>query len=401
MNGAWRVLREGYWVIPALCIVAAGALASALVRVDMSLQENGVFLVFAGGPESARSLLSTISTSMLSLAALTFSITMVVLQLASSQYSPRAIPTFLRDRQNQLTLGVFLATYVYALLALREIRGAEAPVGQFVPGLSIGVAFALVLIAIGFFVAYIHHIARSIQIATILQRIDDECRRAMKRDYTDRTSDVQQASAPAESTSRVIAATHAGALAGVDTARLLDMAVDRQVLVRVLIRPGDFVPTGAPLLAVEGGGPDGDTAWSDAVTLVSRREEYTDVTLGLRQLVDIAERSLSPGVNDPSTATRCLDHLHDLLRTLATAGYPPEEHFDDQWHLRVVAPQVQWPDHVALVLDEIRLWGSGSLQVREKLQRMVDDLLTVVPPERRAPLVERLPLFSEPLALTS
>ena len=398
MNRVWRTLQQGYWVIPALCVVGAGALALVLVWVDEGLQEKGVVLVFAGGPDSARSLLSTISTSMLSLAALTFSITMVVLQLASSQFSPRAMPTFLRDRQNQLSLGVFLATYVYALLALREIRGTEAPVDQFVPGLTIGVAFALVLVSIGFFVAYIHHIATSIQVATILQRIDDECRRAMRREYgdADAKGDVPSAAPSSMSPSHVVEATRAGVLAGVDVSRLVDMARDRDVLVRVLARPGDFIPSGAPLLVVEGGTLD-DVDWREAVVQVSRRDELSDVTLGLRQLVDIAERALSPGINDPSTASQCLDHVHDLLRALATASYPPEMTCDEHGQLRLITPQVQWADHVGLVFDEIRLWGSGSLQVRGRLQRIVDDLLTVAPEGRRQPLLERLPLFSEPL----
>lgn len=397
MNRARRTLHEGYWVIPALCVVAAGALATVLVWVDESLQLNGVVWVFAGGPDSARSLLSTISTSMLSLAALTFSITMVVLQLASSQFSPRAMPTFLRDRQNQLTLGVFLATYVYALLALREIRGAEAPAGQFVPGLTIGVAFALVLVSIGFFVAYIHHIATSIQIATILQRIADECRHAMHRDYGDADKrDAPSTAPPSTSPSLVVAANRAGVLAGVKVSRLVHLARERDVLVRVLARPGDFICAGAPLLAVEGGTED-DADWSAAVVQVSRRDEHNDVTLGLRQLVDIAERALSPGINDPSTASQCLDQLHDLLRALATAPYPREITRDEHGHPRLVTPQVRWADHVGLVFDEMRLWGAGSLQVRAKLQQMVDDLLDVAPPERREPLLDRLPLFSEAL----
>ena len=397
MNRVWRTLQEGYWVIPALCVVGAGALALVLVWADEGLHQNGFVLVFAGGPDSARSLLSTISTSMLSLAALTFSITMVVLQLASSQFSPRAMPTFLRDRQNQLSLGVFLATYVYALLALREIRGTEAPVDQFVPGLTIGVAFALVLVSIGFFVAYIHHIATSIQVATILQHIDDDCRRAIRREYGgDTQGEVPPARPSTTSPSHIVEASRAGVLAGVDVARLVDMAHDRDVLVRLLARPGDFIPSGAPLLVVEGGSPD-DRNWGEAVVQVSRRDEHIDVTLGLRQLVDIAERALSPGINDPSTASQCLDHVHDLLRALATATYPSDVNVDEQGQPRLVTPQVQWADHVGLVLDEIRLWGSGSLQVRGKLQRMVDDLLTVVPPGRRQPLLERLPLFSEPL----
>jgi uncharacterized membrane protein len=408
--GVWGRIRDGYWVIPALCVAFAAALAVMLVRVDEDLQRQGFALAFAGGPDSARSLLSTISASMLSLAALTFSITMVVLQLASSQFSPRATATFLRDRQNQLTLGVFLATYVYALLALREIRGSEAPVDQFVPGLTVGLAFVLVLVSIGFFVAFIHHISSSIQIASILQRIAGDTRRQITRSYGDERGDDGDVAAAgrldwlrrsdAPSHRHVVPATDAGVLADVDVPRLVHSARDRGVLVRVVPRPGDFVPGGAPLLLVEG--DDGDSSgdedeWRGHVRQVGRRDEHDDVTLGLRRLVDIAERALSPGVNDPSTAVQCLDHLHDLLRTLATVAYPREVHVDERGDVRLVTPQVQWDDHVAMVLDEIRLWGGGSVQVRGRLHRMVEDLLSVAPSHRQQPLLKRLPLFGEPL----
>jgi uncharacterized membrane protein len=436
MAGVVGRLREGYWVIPSLCLVAAGILALTLVRIDEDLQRRGTTLAFAGGPDSARSLLSTISTSMLSLTALTFSITMVVLQLASSQFSPRAMQTFLRDRQNQLTLGVFLATYVYALLALREIRGTEAVTEQFVPGLTVALAFVLVLVSIAFFVAYIHHIATSIQVARILERIDADAHRAMRRlhpddEWTHADGDpsahagdggtthpdggaaaTAERRGPADSPTttsplgqhrRVVPAPRAGVLAEVRVGRLVRRAAERDAQVRLLVRPGDFVPEGAPLLAVEASGSDDperdDDAWLDCVRQVGRREEYNDVTFGLRQLVDIAERALSPGVNDPSTASQCLDHLHDLLRRLATLPYPPEEHADEDGRVRLLTPQVGWDEHVRLVVDEIRLWGSGSLQVRERLQRMVEDLLAVAPPARQAPLRERLPLFTEPLRI--
>jgi uncharacterized membrane protein len=157
-----------------------------------------------------------------------------------------------------------------------------------------------------------------------------------------------------------------------------------------------------PLLVVEGAGAEGhqDDAWRRAVIQVDRRDEHSDVSLGLRQLVDIAGRALSPGINDPSTAAQCIDHLHALLRTLATSTYPREVHRGLDDRPRVVTPQVGWDDHIGLALDELRLWGAGSLQVRDKLQRMVVDLLTVAPAARRLPLLARLPLFAEPLAPT-
>jgi uncharacterized membrane protein len=397
MGAAWRSLWQGYWAIPAVCVVAAGALALVLVAVDELLQEQGFLLAFGGGPDSARSLLSTVSTSMMSLTALTFSITMVVLQLASSQFSPRAIPTFLRDRQNQLTLGVFLATYVYALLALREIRGTDADIDQFVPGVTIGLAFLLVLVSIGFFVAYIHHIATSIQVGFILQRIERETRRVLRREFPgDDEADVCHE--PARGLPSHVIEAPGGVVAEVDVRALVRLSTERDVVVRVLARPGDFVAPGMPLLVVEGEGGEGeDEAWRKAVRQVARRDEHSDVSLGLRQLVDIAGRALSPGINDPSTAAQCIDHLHALLRTLATSTYPPQVHRGLDDRPRVVTPQLEWDDHVGLALDELRLWGADSPQVRDKLQRMVADLLAVTPAARRHPLLARLPLFAEPL----
>jgi uncharacterized membrane protein len=408
MAEVWARVRDGYWLIPGACLVAAGVLALAMVRLDTSLQQRGSVLAFTGGPESARSLLSTISTSMLTLTALVFSITMVVLQLASSQFSPRALPTFLRDRQNQLTLGVFLATYIYALLALRQIRGTDGSEDQFVPGLTIGVAFVLVVVSLVFFVASIHHVATSIQVTTIVQRIAREGHRAIDRlrdeapddDAPDRHA--PDPVAPYASPARPIGAGRAGTLARVEVPRLVRRASQQGLVVEVLLRPGDFVAAGQPLLVLHGAGQDDDVDegwWRAGVRLVDDRAEQGDASTGLRQLVDIAERALSPGTNDPSTAVQCIDRLHDLLRALATCPDPRTVHADDEGHLRLVTPQRQWADHVALVLDELRLWGAGSLQVRTRLERLVEDLLLVVPPERCRPLLDRRPLFREPLEL--
>jgi len=174
-------VRSAFWFVPATCVVAAAGLALALVQLDEKLQRDGGGVAFAGGPESARSLLSAIASSMLTLTALVFSITVVVLQLTSSQFSPRVLRTFLRDRQNQLTLGVFTATFVYALMALREVRGQDGLVDLFVPGITISVAFGLVLVSVALFVAYIHHIVNSIRVVTIIDRIRIETESTIDR----------------------------------------------------------------------------------------------------------------------------------------------------------------------------------------------------------------------------
>ncbi|MBK6761924.1 MAG: DUF2254 domain-containing protein [Micrococcales bacterium] len=392
-------LRTSYWLVPALCLIAAVLLSSVLVAVDEGLQRRGAQWAFAGGPESARSLLSTIATSMMTLTALVFSITMVVLQLAGSQFSPRALPTFLRDRQNQTTLGVFLATYVYALLALRQIRGADAVTSAFVPSITITVAFVLVVVCVGMFVAYIHHIATSIQVAQIVRRIEAKSRAVIEREYPLAATGVDDEPVPsAPAGCALLGSLRAGTVVAADVRGAVDLATELDTVVHVLARPGDFVAAGQPLVACERPG-DHSERLLRVVQVAGRRDESDDATFGLQQLVDIAVRALSPGVNDPSTAVECLDRTHELLRQLSVRQYPQQVFDDRDGRSRVVFPRVTWEEHVGLVFDEIRLWGRDSLRVRRRLQDMLDDLLRAAPPARRNALRERLPLFQDDLRI--
>ena len=389
-------LGDAYWPIPAVCVAASAALAFGLVHLDEGLQRGGLRFAFTGGPDSARSLLSTIASSMLTLTALVFSITIVVLQLASSQFSPRALRGFLRDRQNQLALGVFLGTFVYALVALREVRGQDGLVGRFIPGVTITVAFALVLLSVALFVQYIHHIAQSIRAVTIIGRIADETRDTIDRLHPNAGALEPETLPVLPGSLRQVVAEKHGVVASVDIERLVAIAADEGGTVALVPTLGDFVATGMPLLAVAGvEGRDDDLR--AAIDLADERDARQDVSFGLRQLVDVAERALSPGINDPSTAVQCVDRLHDLLRRLVTRPYPSQAHRDDAGVVRIVVALPGWDDHVALALDEIRHWGSNSIQIRRRLDALVTDLLQVADETRRQPLLDRLPLWPEPL----
>jgi uncharacterized membrane protein len=395
------VLRNAYWPLPALCVGAAIALATALGSLDRRLDREGVAVAFTGGPGSARELLSTISTSMLTLTALVFSITIVVLQLTSSQFSPRALRTFLRDRQNQLTLGVFLGTFVYALWALREVRGEDGLVDRFVPGITITVAFLLVLVCVGLFVQYIHHISQSIRAVQIIARIAAETRGTIERVHPEGPVEDGHGPVRPPAEARIVPARRPAVVASIAVDDLVAWGKRSGARVHVLPPVGGFVAAGMPLLAVVGGTDDrgDDDRLRAAVGRAEERDARQDVGFGLRQLVDIAERALSPGINDPSTAVQCLDQLHDLLRRLAARPYPPAETADDGGVVRVVTTPQSWDDHVGLAIDEIRLWGADSLQVRRRMDAMVDDLLTVAEGARRRPLLERRPLWDEPLPI--
>ncbi len=384
-------LRQAFWFIPAVCVVAAIGLALALQQLDEGLQRHGGGFAFAGGPEAARTLLSAIASSMLTLTALVFSITVVVLQLTSSQFSPRVVRTFLRDRQNQITLGVFIATFVYALMALREVRGQASVAAKFVPGVTISVAFGLTLISVGLFVAYIHHIANSIRLITIVTRIRRETESAIDR-LAPADGDPVPIPLQPHGASEVVAAGRSGVVAAIDIHRLVHLGAKADAVVWLRPRVGDYVPVGAPLLSGSSDQLDEDDL-HEAIDLADERDTDHDIAFGLRLLVDIAERALSPGINDPSTAVQCLDQLHTLLRLLGTRPLPSGAYADADGIVRLVVPVTSWDDYVALACDEIRHWGASSLQIHRRLRALLQDLLEVVAVERRPPLRRQLALL--------
>lgn len=394
-----RKLRDriagSFWLLPALLTVALGALAGVLTWADGALLGVGEAFGFAGGPTAARSLLSVIASSTLTLAGLVFSVTLVVLTLASSQYSPRMLRTFLTDQRTKVTLGVFLGTYTYALVALRAVRTADEATGQsaFVPGITLTVAFALALVAIAVFALFIDHVVQSVRVERIIGSIADDTRRVIDAVYPDDragrdgsvggTPGAVAAVAVADPADagvalREISAPAARVVSSIDVGALVDRARDADAVVVVHHGVGRFVPEGATLLTVLGGGEADDGALVGSVGLTRSRTLTQDVAFGLRQLVDVAERALSPGVNDPTTAVQAVDQIHDLLRRLGTRPISDGRYVDDAGVLRVQVPVWSWEDYVGLALDEIRHWGAGSLQIVLRLRLLIDDLLTVV-----------------------
>ena len=392
LRQSWATLRSGYWFVPTMIVGFAAAMAFGLVELDSRLDADDRRAGFTGGPGSARELLSTIASSTLTLTALVFSVSVIVLQLASGQFSPRVLRTFLRDQRNQATLGVFLGTFMYALLVLREIRGEDVAVDKFVPGVAVAFSFVLVVLSIGLFIQYIHNITRSIRVIEIIDRVSRETIDAIDVAHPRDASvapppDVGPASA-------TIGADDRGVVTSVDHDRLARRAQRCGVVLAVVPRPGEFVATGMPLVTVHGdaSGVDADAARDirAAIRLEKERDLNDDPAFGFRQLVDIAERALSPGVNDPTTASQCLDHLHDLLRHLADRPLPAQRVHARGDAIWVIAPRPTWDDYVALAFDEIRHWGADSIQVDQRVATILDDLAGVVADDRRLAIEARM-----------
>ena len=398
-------LRSRLWLIPGAFAIGATVAAFALVQVDHLVDESmpgdlgGV--LFAGGPESARLVLSTIAAAMLSFTGLVFTVTMLVLQLASNQLSPRVMRTFLRDRTNQSVLGLFVATFLYSLLVLRDVR-SPGDGGSFVPAIAVTVAYLLLVASVGAFVFYIHHMAQAIRAVSVLRSVGDETRAAIERLYPDGIDDEpegQRPGLPARAPDQLIAQEHRpGVITAVDEEHLVAIAREHALTVAFLHQVGDFVPQGAPLFALWSRADDpaekplgGQLV--DAVQIGQERTMTQDAAFGFRQIVDIAERALSPGVNDPTTALQALDQVHDLLRRLALRGFPASFRLDENGDVLLHLPRPGWADFVALGIDEIRQYGSGSIQIARRLRHLLLDVRTVAPPAREAPLLRQLRLL--------
>ncbi|MCB1005598.1 MAG: DUF2254 domain-containing protein [Acidimicrobiales bacterium] len=392
LRSTWSRLLSGYWFVPTVIVVVAAGLALVLIQLDGWIDGNGTgegdTLGFTGGPDSARALLAAIASSTLTLTALVFSVTVVVLQLASGQFSPRVLRTFLRDRVNQATLGVFLATYVYSLLVLREIRGPDGPVDNFVPGLAVTGAFVLVLVAIGFFVQYIHNIATSIRVIQVIDKISSETVGSIERVHAVDAEEPERSELPVGPVVHVVRASGRGVVLNVDDAHLGRIATSDELELVVVPRVGDFVRSDGPLVEVRGiADPDeiDDHAIERCFAFGKERALDHDPAFGVRQLIDIAERALSPGINDPTTATQCLDHVHDLLHRLCRRPLPAWRVTD----ARVTVPQYTWEAYVSLALDEPRNWGASSIQVHRRMGAMLDDLIAEAPAHRVLVLEEQ------------
>jgi uncharacterized membrane protein len=384
------------WLIPAVSVAAAAVLAASLIALDHRLpQARDWPLLFPGGPESARNLLSTLAAAMVTSISLIFSVTMVVLQLASAQYSPRVLRTFLRDRLVQVILAAYLATFVYCLLVLPSVTSEDGANEAFVPALAVSASVVLALVSVALFVRYIHHIAHAIRVVSVLKAVGAETRHAIGVLYPEEIGEEPPTlvAPPAAPPSASVPSARSGVIVSVDEDRLLALARDHDLVVRIVPLVGEFVPEGAPLLRIWSGGRTVDPApLRRCLAFEHERNIEQDAAFGFRQIVDIAVRALSPGVNDPTTAAQAIDELHDLLRRLARRRFPAELRVDGEGALRVIAPRLSWDDYVALAFDEIRLYSGRSLQVVRRLRAALADLLEVAPQARRPPLERQLRL---------
>jgi uncharacterized membrane protein len=373
-------LRTTLWPVPVLCVLAGLALSYATVSVD----DGGMIpATYTGGPDAALVILGTVAASMITLTGIVLTIVLVVVQLAMGQFSPRIVRAILADRPSQLAIGIFVATFAHAMLAMREVISLEE--GAPVPGLAIVVAFLLVVVSIVVLILYINHIGQSLRVASLIETVGKEIREQIDERY----GPPPDAADPPDT----VVATSSGVVFRIDEDKLVQRAADAGCTLVMVPAIGDFVPAGAPLFRVVGAPAHLDRKRVvAAVALGMERTLNQDVAYGVRMLVDIAVRALSDAF-DPTTAVQAVDRLHDCLRQLACRPFPTGEHRDAAGGLRLQVPQISWEGYVRLAFDEIRDLGAGSTQITRRLKAALEDLLTVAPSDRRPPLERQLELL--------
>lgn len=367
----WESLRTSYWFIPALLGIAAIGLSIITVAIDHAVREQGVWKdwTYTGGPEGARAVLATIAGSMITVAGTVFSITIVALSLASAQFGPRLLRNFIRDRRNQVVLGTFTATFLYCLLILRTVRGLDHQ--QFVPSVSVTTGILLAITNLGILIYFIHHVAISIQATSVIKSVSEELTETIDRLWPEEmgegSSEVCELPSSFQQDEAVaILAKGSGYVDAIQDSLLIRVAKKHSLVIRLAHRPGHFVVEGAALAWAWPPDRCSDELAKElhqAFVLANHRTPYQDVEFAIDQLVEIAVRALSPGVNDPFTALNCLDRLGEALCRLARRTAPASMRFDDEEQLRVITNPARFPAVTNAAFNQIRQYGSGSAAV--------------------------------------
>ncbi len=389
LRAAWEYLRGTYWALPSAMAVAAVGLSVAMIQLDEAATANlldRLSWVYTGGPEGARAVLSTVAGSMITVAGVTFSITIVALTLASQQFGPRLLRNFLRDVGNQVVIGTFISTFIYCLLVLRTVRGSDDE--EFVPHLAVTVGVALAILSLGVLIFFIHHVATSIQATRVIANVADDLVRAIDRLFPASLGDASTTAEPfgtapdelngVKGGSREVQAPATGYVQAIDIQALDAIARQRNVTVWVRVRPGAFVRRGEALLAVgpaaHSHGDQDDTQLQEGFIIGRDRTGTQDVTFFIDQLVELAVRALSPGINDPGTARLCIDRLEQALCELARRQIPSPARHDEDGRVRVFACPLTFANILESALDEIVRYGRSSVSVTCRLLQAVGNV---------------------------
>jgi uncharacterized membrane protein len=368
-------IRGALWVMPTIAVVLALGIGLGLSQIEAS--PTGWF-VFQGTPDDARTLLIAISSTLATVIALVLGLTVVALQLASTQFSPRLLRNFLRDRTNQVVLSVFVATFTYSTAGLFTVGVSAGQRVEAYPRLAVSFALVLLFVSLLMLVFFVHHLAHSIQIDEVMRGVERSTLRVIEHDLP--TEGVSAQPAPSPPAWAVAVPAHRSGW--VQTMRpdvLVPLAREHDLVAVLSTMVGEFVVDGAPLLWLWTPSPDSpapDPSSFREVLPVAVRVGYErtaeqDVAFGVRQLADIAVKALSPAINDPYTAIQALEHLGVLLARLVRRPLGNQRLEDDAGTTRVVAPGRDLSYYLDLATGQVRRFGCAEPRVDRALLRVL------------------------------
>jgi uncharacterized membrane protein len=392
--------RATLWFLPALGVFGALALGSLLTQIEIDAGGLLGDLIFRGNVNEARELLTVIAGTMITVTGLVFVLTVVALQIASTQFSPRLLRTFMRDRGTQVVLSTFVATFAYSLAGLHNVGRTMSTGELFLPRVAVTGALVLAFASVGMLVFYIQHISNSIRIDTIMQRVEDRTRAALDDLHpraTSRADVVGEAPEPPPD-ALILTAARSGYVQDYYTDVLLSRTATHNAAIALDHPIGHHVVQGRPVARVwslDETAPLQTEAWARVgIVIKSERVIERDIAFGIRQLVDIAIKAIGPSINDPYTATQAVQHLSVLLVELVDRSLEAVVMTDSNNQPRVLIPVSRFEDYLELVCSHVRQEAAGRPRVMVALLRLLEDVAaTNRVPQRAAAIARQIHLI--------
>jgi uncharacterized membrane protein len=389
-----ELISTKFWIIPLLCLFIAALAAYVNITIDKAFfpydESLYSFLFYFSDAQTLRTILTTTAGSLLGVAGVSFSVTITSLVLASQQFGPRLLRNFMRDTFNQAVIGIFISTFLYCMLILQFTSNMEE--SQFTPIVSMITVLALVMVDLLLLVLYIHHIANSIQVDTIISGVYEELKERLERLFPNKQDDTshlptienerEDLNEQFEASGKAIYAHHSGYLQAVDSTGLFNLASERNIALKVHFTAGDYLLKGSELACClqPDDAFDKDEEYSlecrvnDHFIVGDTRTAEQDAKYAIRQLVEVALRALSPGINDPFTATTCIDRLGSAMVMIIDRQFPNTQHFDDEAHLRLQLKSYSFASLLGTAFNQIRQNCIGHVEVVIKLLEILSKL---------------------------
>jgi uncharacterized membrane protein len=384
----WNDLLSSYWFLPGLLLLGAVALGAALVYADWLVQQRQVpwfERLYVAGPDGARALMSTIAGSAITVAGVVFSITMLVLNMASAQFGPRLLRNFMTHNATQLVLGMFVGTFVYCLIVLAAIGSDDGQ--RFVPQIAVTAGIVNGVALSGLLIYFIHHVSRFIQAERIIGDVAESLEQVLQSSFPERsgngadTPDDEPVESEAclsdDGDTQVVLARRSGYVQAIDLDGLMELAGRKDLVIRLECRPGHYLIQERPLAQVAADRPiDEETAAAIAEAFLTgaERTAIQDPEFAVNQLVEIALRALSPGINDPFTAINCIDRLGSVLSLLAERKLPSRFCRDREGRIRLVTMPYTYAGVVRAAFNQIRQTAASNAAVIIRLLEVVAEI---------------------------